>query len=194
MKKGILFFIALIALFAITEPVFAQSFADAEKEQDKDRQEKQRRRDAERQNREALIDGGWDEAALHLYAYGMFGDDGGGGGLSFDWQIFRNVAWTFMDANYYAESFNVSTLGTLTWRPYSFLVTASVGPGMTMTMVKNEKPENQGGSYSEEMVTEFILVFGVSIGYHIGPGAIYAGIKYNDIHGVAFNIGYRLGD
>jgi hypothetical protein len=122
-----------------------------------------------------------------------FGSVGGGGGINFDWQPFRNAAWTFIDLNYYAGWFNITTLVTATWRPYFLEVTAFAGPGVALTIVKLDPPEVYKSSYPlEETVVKFLLVFGGSVGFHLGPGSIYAGVMYSDIHGFTCNIGYKL--
>jgi hypothetical protein len=171
----------------------AKSFADWADEID---EEEQRREEIDAENRrkkETLIDGGWDDAIIHLSVYGMVGFAGGGGGFNFDWQPFRNFAWTFMDANYFAGWFNISTLATITWRPYSFEVAIFAGPGVGLTTIHYDQPERIDGGYTqEETVAEFLFVFGGSVGYNLGPGIVYIGVMFSEVHaGGAFNIGYK---
>jgi hypothetical protein len=184
-----------IILFILESPVMAKSFADWADEID----EAQRRREdaaaERRRNKETLIDGGWDDAVIHLSAYGMLGPAGGGGGFSFDWQPFRHFAWTCMDTNYFADWLNISTLATITWRPYSFEVAVFAGPGIGLTTIHYDEPKRtEGGGYTqEETVAEFLFVFGGFAGYNLGPGIAYIGAMFSEGHaGGAFYLGYKL--
>jgi hypothetical protein len=169
----------------------AKSFADWADEIDEEEQRREEIAAEQRRKKETLIDGGWDDAKIHLSAYGMVGFAGGGGGFNFDWQPFRNFAWTFMDVNYFAGWFNISTLATITWRPYSFEVAVFAGPGMKITTV--DLREDSSTRKLEEMVIKFLFVFGGSAGYKLGPGIVYIGVMFSDVHvRGAFYIGYKF--
>jgi hypothetical protein len=214
MKKVLL---VCVVLSALASHVWADGFAEAADAFDEEEQrreeirageaqisdekraedEDKRRQEIEVQNlkKQKLIDGGWDNALIHASAFGMFGENGGGGGLSLDWQPFRNFAWTFIDIDFFSGWFNISTLLTATWRPYSFEVAVFAGPTIGLTIVSAGPPEIHGESYSyatEKLSTLFSLMVGVHVGYHLGPGIIYAGVKYSDVHEVAFGIGYKF--
>ena len=176
------------ALFVCAGAVLGQSFEEAA-----------RRRDAaiqkQRENKEQLIDGGWDDALIHGSAYGLVGE-GFGGGLNFDWQPFRNFAWTFIDVNYFRGG-NVSSLAMATWRPFFLEVAIFAGPGVSFSLVDPEPPpQDHGGSYSysseKELKLSFLFVAGGTIGIHLGPGTLLAGMTYYSLHGPAFSLGYKL--
>jgi hypothetical protein len=201
MKKLLL---VCFALFVLASNIWGDgTFADAEEEQNKaeqqrkeeqekveqqrkEEQEKAERRrqeklEEERRRKNMLIDGGWSESTLHVFAYGLAGVefDKFGGGFGFDWQPFRNFAWTFFNTDFFNDRINLTTLATAVWRPYSFEVTASVGIGGSVDL--NEEREDH----------KFLFIGGVSIGYHLGPGVIYAGVLYSEVHNFSISIGYK---
>jgi len=190
MKKVILMAVTLLIMAGTA---YSQSFADIANNFD---EAERRRKEAARRQIEmedALIDGEWDDARIHGSLYAMYGD-GFGIGISFDWQPFRNFAWTFFDANYYAKSINVSSLLTATWRPFSFEVALYAGPHFALTFVKYDEPKQvSNNTYAmEESITNFSYELGVTVGINLGSGLLYIGTKYYDLHGLVFIAGYKL--
>jgi len=178
------FWLVGFVLFALASHVWADgTFADAEEEQKREEQRRREKVAEERRNQELLIDGGWSDSPLHVFAYGLVDGefDKFGFGFGFDWQLFRNFAWTFMNTDFYNNRWNASTLAKVVWRPYSFEVTAFAGIGVSLCFDE------------EDSDPKFPFMYGGSIGYNIGPesGVISIGLLFSEVHDVSISIGYK---